>query len=146
MSVPSLPSLTTGTPKDEKDSSEIEEEAKPATSSSEGGKTSTPIEKGTIAMLSGRPDIKHLLEEKLSLVQTNLSVNGVCSKFLVLLLLVAEVDSGTNSVAGPPSMVEDVRKALRFNVITPEAKLKGQPGVYLYTKPYEIAVRVDLIV
>lgn len=44
-------------------------------------------------------------------------------------------------------MIDDVRNALQFDLITPKAKLQGQPRVHLHTKPYEIAVRtiMDLI-
>ncbi|GJJ08728.1 hypothetical protein Clacol_002947 [Clathrus columnatus] len=103
-------------------SSVNEEESKRATPEIEEKSPMTPTIEDRMSIVSGRPNIASLLEEELSSTENALAVN----------------------VAGPFSMVEDVRKALRFNLITPKAKLHGQPRVQLHTEPYEIAVRAYL--
>lgn len=95
------------------------DDAKKMAYSADVEKVSSPTgsEADRIALTRGRPNIQSLLEEEISCADSAVSVN----------------------VAGPPSMVEDVRRALRFKHITPKATLKGYPRVYLHTEPYEIA-------
>ncbi|KAF8526248.1 ferric reductase NAD binding domain-containing protein [Hysterangium stoloniferum] len=69
---------------------------------------------------NGRPDIRSMLEEE---------------------ILVHAVRTVSVNVAGPPSMAEDVRKALRFDTAGPLAILRGRPSVNLHVETFEIAVR-----
>ncbi|KAF8526247.1 ferric reductase NAD binding domain-containing protein [Hysterangium stoloniferum] len=70
---------------------------------------------------NGRPDIRSMLEEE---------------------ILVPTVRAVSVNVAGPPSIAEDVRKALRFGAAGPLAILRGRPSVNLHVETFEIAVRM----
>ncbi|KAF8526250.1 ferric reductase NAD binding domain-containing protein [Hysterangium stoloniferum] len=71
-----------------------------------------------IRTFNGRPNIRSMLEEEIRLHAIGtVSVN----------------------VAGPPSMAEDVRKALRFDAAGPLAILRGRPSVNLHVETFVIS-------
>jgi ferric-chelate reductase len=85
-----------------------------------------------INVLSGRPNIRSILEETISLAQGSVSVDGETMSSSSMFFSVLT----TPLVCGPASLSSSVREALRFDLAGGLGVLKGRAPVTLHVEKF----------